>query len=86
MSLAASRLKGAKRWLVFLAGPVAIVACMFLALLFVSKILHPAEGSGFLIGGLVAGLSLVGLMIYYPVFLVIVIVVWLKRRKSTPPL
>jgi len=57
------------------------VACMFLGLLFISKVLQPAEGSGFLLGGVIFGLSFLGLLIYYPIFLIVFVVRWFKKTK-----
>ena len=81
--LGASVLKNNKRWWVLYLGPIVTVIATYLLLLFVSKVLNPAEGSGFLIGGFAFGLQLFGIVVYYPILIIVSIIHWFKRRKET---
>ena len=70
------------RILSLVALPLLTVFGEFAVMWFASNILKPAEGSGALLGGAVLGLSMLALIIYYPVLIIWYIYKRIKGNKS----
>jgi len=73
-----------KRWVVLFIVPLLTLLVAFGATYLVTEFINPAEGSGFLLGGTAMALFFMTLVAYYPILIIMAIVHFIKKKKSTP--
>jgi hypothetical protein len=64
-------LPGPPRWWALGLGPALSLALAYMSVLLVVRLIDPAEGSGFLLGGAAMGLYLAVATVYYPALAVV---------------
>jgi len=74
--------QGTKRWIVLICGPGATSLVTIVSTYLALKVIHSAEGSGFLLGGTVTIVFAVLLVLYYPVLAVVWLIGRSKARKA----
>ncbi len=69
-------------WRALFYGPGLTGALAYGATFLVVKLIDPSEGSGFLLGGTVLGLYIVGLIFYYPILIVVFLALKIKHCQD----
>lgn len=64
-------IQGPARWWALGVGPALSLALAYVGVSLVVRLIDPAEGSGFLLGGAAMGLYLAAVTVYYPVLAVV---------------
>lgn len=79
-----SQWTGIKRAVTLLVGPLLTLLVTLGVTYFVTNVLKPAEGSGFLLGGVVIMLYFLCLLVYYPILLIVLLINYIKSKKTSP--
>lgn len=79
----ASKWGGLKSTITLFIGPLLTLIVTLTVTYFFTNVIKPSEGSGFLLGRVIMMLYFLGLLLYYPILLIFLLIKYIQSKKAT---